>query len=97
MKTKILSHIDKKIEEWYNVITSEHDYIFVYTLEQLRQEIEAMEEWIPVTERLPDFTWEIFTYGNHNISKWFFVSSWPESPHFFEDNITHWMPLPPSP
>ena len=94
MKQQAIDILDEMIEEAnnpWNKWESKHKT----ALKEAKSRIQALwDGWIPVTERLPDFTWEVFTYRNNNIAKWFFVSSWPEKPHFFEDYVTHWMPLP---
>lgn len=60
MKQQVLKLIDRKIEQYpYEDddtgmdLHSEHNK-FRRTLQELRSEIEKMEEWIPVTERLPE-------------------------------------------
>ena len=62
----------------------------------------TMQEWIPVTERLPKHGEIVLCYTKHE--DWF-VLQWCEISHrwvdvykdYRQEYVTHWMPLPPKP
>lgn len=59
--------------------------------DKLERNLKTKTEWIPVTERLPEFNENVLVYSAHtglicidaNIQ--------------FDRNVTHWMPLPEPP
>lgn len=108
MKQAILEIIDRKMEQrtpykekmplhktlWYEVC---HGWYIV--LQELREEISKMDEWIELEEKYPeDNTMVLACYDVH-----IDVAQWYASEHswrwIWDSHIpyTHWMPLPPNP
>lgn len=89
----------------YKGLVDDHDYSkCVETLGvEAADAIERLQkpQWIPVTERLPEFDTEVLVYAyNHNIWVWeYHGNAWEAEDGFYHevDVVTHWMPLPEPP
>lgn len=76
MKTKIFELIDKRIKQ--SLFTHE-----IESLQELRQEIEKMEEWILVTERLPNNYESVLLSRKDSIgANAIFTSIWDDESYF---------------
>lgn len=79
------------------------DEVYLHAIDEiqkLRTALNASNEWIPVSDRLPDDAKEVLIYyrhddGSHNID----TDQYGELGWSFyrDENVTHWMPLPAPP
>lgn len=88
------------IAHWHDLLPytgNARDY-----METLYKKIEKMEEWIPVTERLPEERKEVLIYINYSIHTAYLViknwyDNWYSGGGEFIWNPTHWINIPISP
>lgn len=63
-------------------------------------ELEAVQRWVSVDERLPDTADRVLVYSNDYDGKGFYIENcdaWFDVLHHHIHGVTHWMPLPPPP
>ena len=91
-----------EIDELENDLHEAYDEI--ETLRARVAELEEAHRWIPVTERLPDYSIHVYAYLGHlansaNIMKLVrqYDNTWRNVAGWEYTGITHWQPLPSGP
>lgn len=91
----ILDDLDKKLD----LKETTPNYVRWYrkALEKAKSRIQALpdNDWIPVTEILPDGKWNVIIFADTFVSEWYYYpihNCWYRN----ENDVkpTHWMPLP---
>ena len=62
--------------------------------------LKAQQRWIPVTERLPEDDDDVLIMSSGSISMGYYSTYneyWADYINVYDDNVTHWMPLPEPP